>query len=657
MQIREHQEHFWVEFENGVSVEIRMPGSTFGGIGRVKWGRRVLRSPELPILPLIVSADGYEVRRLELDDIRQSDDELVMAFRPYVQLQGRMERQGERGEERWNVAPWTQEPLRDRGGRLWLCLREVNQIIGDIELSGFSYSYKFRSRKYQPSRIHDRATWELKGHATGNSFYMRGHNGPPRWTIRSKSDAFSTARPPDDQQPGQFLPFFTELQGFTYQFDRQCLLVTAFERPFHCLSLFQKNAGANCIIHWHQLCGAPDGAGCLEFPALEVMCAHLESTSEAERINQYETVRTGLHDRYNVAAGLRADRAMCVGRLISGPSARQSDLRRAVDTLAAAGCAEVLLADPVEEQIMTPAETGAGGGEGSTGEKSLEKMTRIAALAHERGLQVGVFLNPAMLQFDSPGEVAGESAPQEAPRAQRGSSGGKQHRRLLRLARSLKKQLPLDAFYLNGARGGSSQGACSTAPGGASVASVEARLALHRALQQSGFRCGGDRGGAFGVSAASVPYSLLRNNELLYRDTVMPFPHDEVVAAEDDPHEAYFRGYAGRLCYGVSFGGVGESRGGLDGWWDAEYAAVNKAYCAVREHMSEARMLAQEQGILWNHPGGDVRVLWAYKGFAWRVGRDARVYDVMAQKTVPLEDDTFAAAPRRVYLVQDALEP
>ena len=657
MQIREHQEHFWVEFENGVSVEIRMPGRTFAGIGRVKWGRHVLRSPELPIFPLIVSADGYEVRRLELDDIRQTDDELVVAFKPYVQLQGRMEGKGPRGETRWNIGPWREEPVRDRGGRLWLRLREVNRLIGDMELSGFSYGYKFRSRKYRPSRIHDRATWELKGHATGNSFYMRGHNGPPRWTIRGKKDAFTTARLADDQQPEQFLPLFTELQGFTYQFDRQCLLVTAFERPFDCLSLFQKNAGAGCIIHWHQLCGAPGGDGSLEFPALEVMCAHLESTGEAERINRYEAVRTAIHDRYNAALGLHADRAMCVGRLIGGPSARQADLKRAVDALADAGCAEVLLSEPIEAQVAFPAEALAEGGEGSAGEKSLDHVTKIAELAHERGLQVGVFLSPPAAEPDSAGDAGREAVSQGAPPAREGRAEGGRHSRLLRLVRDLKKRLPLDAFYLNGAPVGSYQYPSAAGPGGASAESLESRLALQRALQQSGFRCGGDRGGAFGVSAASVPYALLKDNELLYRDTVMPFPYEEVVAAGDHPHKAYFRGYASRLCYGVSFDGTGQSRGGLDGWWDAEYAAVNKAYCAVRDHMGEACLLPQQEGILWSQPGDDVRVLWAHERFEWRVGRDARVYDVTAQKTVPLEDDTFTPEPRRVYLVQDALEP
>ena len=655
MHIREHQDHFWIEFENGVSVEIRLDGRTFGGIGRVKCGRYVLRSAELPIMPLIVSVDGYEVCRLELDEMEQLDEALVITLRPYVRLQGRVEPRGAGGDERWNVASWKQELLRDRGGKLWLRLAEVNHLVGDMELRGFSYGYRFRSRKYKPSRIHDRATWELKGHATGNSFWMRGQSGPPRWTIRSKADAFSTTWFSGDQPSRQFLPFFTELQGFTYQFDRQCVLVTAFEKPFHCLSLFQKNAAAGHIIHWHQLCGAASTCGgCLDFPALEVMCAEQGSKSEVERLNRYEAVRSALSERYCGATGLQADRAMCVGRLIHEPSARRANLKRGIGALADAGCAEVLLSIPIGKQTRVSGKASPDAAGTGLYEKSLERVRRIAGLAHECGMQVGAFLSPAILWPDSPADGARESAPEEALPAR---ASAQPQRRLPRLIQGLKKELPLDAFYLDGLAVVPHLYAGGVAPGGTSRAAFEAQLALQRALQLSGFRCGGNRGGTFGVSAAPVPYSLVRNNELLYRDTVMPFPYEEVRAAGDDPHDAYFRGYAGRLCYGVSFDCSDESGGGLDEWWDAQYVVVNKAYCAVSDHMCDAQLLRRGHGILWSRPGGDARVLWVYEDFAWRVGQHARVYDVMAQRAISLENNTFVAEPRRVYLIQDARDP
>ena len=639
MNIREHQDHFWAEFENGVSVEVRLEGRVFGGMRRVKCGRRVLRSPDLPIVPLIVGTNGYEVRRLELEDMKQTDGELVMSFRPYVEFHGRPEWGGQPGMERWNVGPWKQEPFRDRGGRLWLTLRELSRFIGDMEFRGFSYGYKYRSRKYRISRIHDRATWELRGRATGNCFYMPGRCGEPRWTMRSKGDAFTTARSAQDEPAGQFLPFFTELPGFTYQFDRQCILVTAFERPLSCLSLFQKNAGANYIIYWHQLCCGAGGAGSAEFPALEVLCAESETASEAERLSQYDAVRTAVWELYCDAADVRLDQAVSVGRLVCGPSTRPSDLKRGIDALADAGCAEVLLSEPVEQQVRISSSKSSEKAAGDVREKVRERIGRIVGLAHQRDLQVGTLLSVPMLAGDPSKD--GDAA-----------SPGLDYQRV---ARRLKEEFPVDAFYLDGSVIAGLPAALECRPPHGSVGDVQAQFELKRALQELGLRCGTDGAGAFGVSIAPIPYTLLRGNELLYRDTVMPFPYEEVLAANDDPHSAYFRGYASRLCYGVSFDVSDETRSGLEPWWDDEYTAVNRAYGAVREHMLEARLLPDEEGMLWRRPETGVEVLWPFVEFEWRVGHDARIYDVMAQHVIALEEDTFIPGARRVYLVQDAL--
>ncbi len=642
MELREHKDSFRVEFENGVSVEIRRQGGTFGGIGRVRCGTRDLRSPELPILPLIISPDGYRVHRLEIEQVRPDDEGVVLTLRPYVDLSGRTEERDRGGEDCWNVASWAQQPVRDRGGMVWLRLKEANRRIGDMELRGFSYGYKFRSRKYRVCRLHDRATWELNGRATGNVLYMRGHPEGPRRVIRNKKDEFTTARLDGDGLRAQFRPLFTELQGFSFQFTRSNVLVTAFQEPFPCMSLLQKSRGWNYIVHWHQLCGDGHGkAGSLDFPALEVLCADSVAREESKRLSQYEAVRGDLSERYHRAFGLQREQAVCCGELHASSGLSKAELGRGVARLAGAGCTEVIVPGLlVGCDKLAP---GRGGRSEATAdaEGARERIRTIVGLAHRRGMEVGTFLGPAAVQG------VNENGPQ-------GPGGGKGDALGTALA-ALKREFALDVLYLEaGSRAAHSQD--PTGGGGAGSGNeLATAIAFHRAAQQQGYRFGRNGPDLFGLSGRAVPYRVLRHNEFFYRDSAMRFPHEEVLAAGDDPHEAYFRGYANRLCYRVRFGGKDGGRPGLDAWWDAGFAAVNRAYTLVEEHMRFASALPGGKGVLWSPSaaGDDVRVLWAFVGFTWQVGEQASAYDVMAAGPVKLEGGRLEVQPNRVYLVQE----
>jgi len=624
VRIRELRNRFWVEFDNGVAVEVRAVGGVYGGIGRVRRGRQELRSPKLPIMPLIAAPDGCEVCRLELADLDSAGDELTIKLRPYFKLGSRTEEHTPDGGHIWNVGQWEQEPTRDRSGWLWLRLREVNRLVGEHEYAGFSYGYKFRSRKHRPDCIHDRATWELGGRATGNTVIMPGCRQNPLRRIANKQDRFTTALSFPGGSKVQFLPLFTQLPGFTFQFDRGGVLATAFEKPFDCRSLVQKKAGSNHLVHWHQMRPPASSAGqCLDFPALEVTWADSPATRVADRISQYVTLRDYLHGRYQRAVGIQGDGAACVGELVAGASAGQAALERAIDQLVSAGCSEVLVRGILPEPTQKEGDAD-------------RRLRMVADMAHCRGLEVGLSLDASVLDASA------------GPGAREEGRGG-----VLTPLRRLKKQCALDAVHLlrAGADAARDEEAAQCAEG------FEKHVALHRRLQQQGYRCRLGRGGAFGVSTQPVPYGFLRNNEPLYGNSVQPFPYEQVLARQDRPQEAYFRGYANRVCYSVTFDGEQQAAAGLQDWWCAQYAAVNNAYCAVKDHMDYARLLSGGRGVLWEDADEDVRVLWAYREFTWRVGERAKVYDVMAGQAAGVEAGALKAKANCVYLVQNALEP
>ena len=215
----------------------------------------------------------------------------------------------------------------------------------------------------------------------------------------------------------------------------------------------------------------------------------------------------------------------------------------------------------------------------------------------------------------------------------------------------------MDALYLEHAGGGLAPGASAGSVAQARLADLDSQISFQRTLQDLGYRYGVSSGAVFGVSVTQAPYCVLKDSEFLYRDTVMSFPHEEVLASKDDPHDAYFRGYANRLCYRARCELARGTRRGLPPWWDAEYAAINRAYCAVRDQMYYPRLLGDGRGVLWDGLADEVQVLWTYGDFPWRTGQEAQVYDVMARRTVSLQDGTFTAGARRIYLVQEALEP
>lgn len=647
MQLKDNRAGRALQFENGVSVQILLKDGRFGGLGEVKLKRRKLRSAERPIYPLIATPDGYEVASLELEDVEKSEEGLALYFTPYVALTGRMEWVGCDGEDRWNLAAWAAPPERDRGGLVRLKLRAVNHTLGGIDFHGFSYSWKFRSRKYSIYRLHDRATWELGGTATGNELWMTGPFNAPRLAVQNKQSHFTTAWCRHGVQMQQFLPLFGALQGFTFQFDRRSLLVTAFEQPFHCRSLFEKQAGSNCVVHWHQL--FDDLSGCVEFPELQVLCAPGEADADQGRGNQYCAVRSELHKRYRAQAGLGASSVVPGAWLDCERETSPRAVKHCLDRLGRTVCHRVYVSG-LGAKPATAARVPIGAPE-------------FIAHAHKRGLSVAVPLSECC-QWVTEGDPDQGSAPSlQAPLVAAAMGEGQDYARLLERLQRVHTEFGVDVLYCGDVLSQiadrvewhtpRTQDVPGYDDGESTVRSIDAgHRRLVSDLQGLGYQC--LLGGALGLGALmpAPDRHATRGVEFLLRDRAVSFDP----AADGDAKSAfrdYFRGCAHRVGYTVTTAPDDVSSGEA---WEEKWAAVNRAFQAVREHMEHSHLLSQDRAVLWNGLDADLHVMWTFKAFQHTVGDTTEVFDVMSASLVKVQDGVLEAKPFRVYLLQRGLE-
>lgn len=657
MRWNEHEKNYTLRFDNGISVEILKEGSRYGGLGRVKYGRRKLRCEELPVMPMINTPNGFEVCRLEFEDIQKDDQSVTLRLRPFMVPRGRMEWLCCDGEDRWHVGTWEDEPDRDRGGMLEMTLRGVSRTIGDMTFDGFAYSYAFHSRKYYAFRIHDRATWELGGSATGNSFWMAGPFNEPRKTLQNKDDSFTTAwchREDELVQLQQFLPLFTSLQGFSFQFDRHSILVTAFEEPFHCRSLFQKESGRNYLVHWHQLCG--DLGGSLRFPAIQVLCAASETDSETERANQYRAVRSQMEQQCRRKTDVVFSRVRVTGCL-DGINGNNKGIRRGLDELTGTGCERVYL--PKLMRALAP------DNDSPTARGEAERMVQdVIENVHARGLEAALSLDDCCCAWLVKGSETEETGPiglAGADLVAAALRGEEKWQFLLAHMRRLKSEFDVDALVAEDLLEGlTDQFDWSGSPGRGRVARSpadirslqERRLALTAELQQMGYRCPTQGIGELATPGAECRIRFPKGAEFMFPDFVMPFPAERFVETEKDPFVTCFRACANRISFMPTYHLDRGTWGELDEWWEKRFAALNRAYQAVREHMGECCILPEDRGILWHGRDPEVRVLWSYKKSKRTADSRAEVFDVMDGRSLPVEEGNFNALAHRVYLIQ-----
>ncbi|MGD2176177.1 MAG: hypothetical protein PVJ27_12290, partial [Candidatus Brocadiaceae bacterium] len=447
------------------------------------------------------------------------------------------------------------------------------------------------------------------------------------------------------------------LQGFSFQFDRSSILLTAFEEAFHCSSLFQKESGRNYLVHWHQLC--TDLQSCVEFPALQILCAEAEGDDDGAMAQTYCAIRRELQEQYREQTDVARTRVEPSGCLM-GNSTNVKGMQRGLDELSKAGCATVYM--PGMMRALAPQKDTVTARRDAAG-----RADEIIEHAHARALKVGLSVSDCCAEWllaETPNENAGAGGDGEEFVA-RALRDEEEWELLMRHFQRLKKDFAVDCLFAEGLLGtlgahlewAGQPGRGRIARSSGTIRSLaRRRIELVSRLQKMGYRCLLRGAGELDTPGLAPSFGDLDGCEFVFRDAVLRFPHGEIAESDDDLLMAFFEGSANRLSYMPVYDAERGMRGSLDEWWEDDFGAVNRAYQAVREYMEDSVLLSDRRGILWTGAEPEVSVLWSYDEFRHEVGEGAQVFDVIDSECVETEEGSFTAQPCRVYLIQTGSE-
>ncbi|NJK85106.1 MAG: hypothetical protein HC906_03210 [Bacteroidales bacterium] len=211
-----------------------------------------------------------------------------------------------------NLPDWSEKPSESDETVLSLILKPVERKLGDLVVKGFSYQYSYKSQALRIYKITDLSSWEIDGTAVHNKFWMRG-SGKSIFSITDNSQRFSTeyylqgiANP----NIFQFLPFQTQMQGFTFTESKKGVLLTIPSKVAHIRSLFEKWKNKDELVHFHEHCG--DLTNEFQTSPVEVYWIPGEKDS-TQTSNLYYDVRESVHNDLHEQVGMKRERISTYG--------------------------------------------------------------------------------------------------------------------------------------------------------------------------------------------------------------------------------------------------------------------------------------------------------------------------------------------------------
>lgn len=326
----------------------------FLGLGTVRVEGTPLRAAARPMFVEIRNPHGVELVNHSLVACEETPEGVRLTFRMDRRDGGAMEWMLHTVRARYNTADWSRPPQPAEDTELVLELRPANRTVGGVRFAGFSYQYHYRSESIPIYKMLDRGTWEPGGRSTGCAFWLRNCFVPSIRTFTGAEEFYSTEWfLPGCANPSvfQFLPFQTELQGFTFTASEAGVLVTWSPEVSHIRSLFEKPRGAEVVVHFHEHCG--DLAKEFSTAPVEVLWAE-GARDHVECINIHEAWRECVHDTLHAKAGLRREYVTTYGQIEEWEDADFARYRvAALPKLLAAGARTVYVANHFENNMNT----------------------------------------------------------------------------------------------------------------------------------------------------------------------------------------------------------------------------------------------------------------------------------------------------------------
>ncbi len=219
------------------------------GIGQVTVGGIAVRAGAAPIRPDFFTPDALHYQDFRLLEIKQTTDGIILR----TEAVGRPELYGEMMDEySYNLAfPRLLEAQRDQLD--WM-LAPKELILDGHRYVGLSLAFRFSSATNEIHKLTTVATWEIGGHAAGNTVYHQSYTCPPVYTATVENHFSTTCLKRLDLwnhwlgNSYQMLPRWGCIQPFDFQASADGVLLGYWEDKHSVKSLLQKNPGEDVLF-------------------------------------------------------------------------------------------------------------------------------------------------------------------------------------------------------------------------------------------------------------------------------------------------------------------------------------------------------------------------------------------------------------------------
>ena len=300
-------------FPNGISLELQTENGFFLGIGEVKCSNTIMRSGRRPMFVEISTPDGIRFMDYTIKSKSVSESQIKLTFSMQQTTTELMEWMLHTVRNRRNLTDWTEGSQPAADTELQLIIEPLTRQIDGDTWVGFTYQYLYKSNKYPIYRILDRSTWEIGGKIIGNEFWCRNGVVPSLVKFEDPQQFYSSEwYLPGIENPNifQFHPLQTTLQGFTFTASPDGVLLTWPNEVAHINSLFEKEAGKNEMVHYHEHCG--DLVNDFTTSPVEVLFRP-GNTNHVDKANIYESCKELVYETLHQKADIRRERVTSYG--------------------------------------------------------------------------------------------------------------------------------------------------------------------------------------------------------------------------------------------------------------------------------------------------------------------------------------------------------
>lgn len=674
-----------ITFSNGISLDFEYDEKQVKGISNVLLNGKLLRNSYECIFPQISTPDGLEVNRYELVGVEKRGDTAVITTRPHFKVGHRMEWSEHALHLRVNTKSWTHELKSPDNAVLEWVFKEETEIFDGVEYEGFSYGFRYRCPGYSIYQIEDKATWELGGNASGNTFIMRGGTLKPVIEIKDDTYLFSGWDLPGIANPHVFqhMPLYTCLQGFTFQFDEENILVTVHERPSHVRSLFLKERNDNKLLHFNQFCF--DLTDEIKTPARKILIGKRGADTRTAIFNHFlrvrDTIQQKIRDYYNI----KLDTTRPSAHVETWEIANTDNFEPIWEQLNSWGIKRAFLmplwrsneTDIVPRFKEDRKRFGVLGNMCCPLELEIAECyggwdgfkNKVLSKAVEMGIETYMWFGSHFSSFSPLEEKINDIFARDVSGQHNRNNYGHVLFAVNQNSREYQEYL-IEAFRkakecgLNGVFRDSHFNMASDTINYLHVPYEEQQdgttmdrigfidrqdksekdiiMSMHdtevkiqsRFQNELGMLYYVESPGMIGTPMCGTDYEQTRGYEFIFSDMDTGLNYDKVLEFGDDMDMVYFRGLSVRLMYQLNIEvNKFPSKESIDRWWNPDtMAPMAKAFLKVEPYMKRMTLLEDENGIEWDD--GKHKVVFAYKDFIYNYEGSKNIKEVISGKSL-----------------------